>query len=114
MVAGCATVALSFEDEKVVAAITTHTGHGLPATTHREVVLRVTQFGADGAELSQGKKVYVFPKGPTLAPGGPTRVTFAAVPGASSARATLVQTQTACEGRPNAIVQPITEAKISR
>jgi hypothetical protein len=117
IVAGCAEVALVFEDEKLVATIRTKTGHSLPCTTHRKVVLTLVQFGSDGEEIAREVGTWVFPDGPVLSPGEPTDANVVEVPvadGAVRAHATLVQILTATEGRPEDIVQPICEATGSR
>ncbi|MAG55742.1 MAG: hypothetical protein CMJ83_05580 [Planctomycetes bacterium] len=114
IVAGCADVAVAFDGDKVVASVTTKTGHQLPCTTHREVVLKVTQYGADGSELASSVTSYSFPDGPSLPPGGPTTVEVRAAPGARKARATLIQILEKTEGRPDRIIQEINDAETTR
>ncbi|MAB88238.1 MAG: hypothetical protein CMJ90_02110 [Planctomycetes bacterium] len=114
IVKGCADLEVVFEGEKVVASITPRTGHSLPCTTHREVVLTVVQSDGAGQELSRQTKKYTFPDGEALPPSGTTAVAFAAAVGAKKVRATLVQVMTKTEGRPQDIRQPIQEAETQR
>lgn len=114
IVKGCADLAVAFEGEKVVASITPKTGHSLPCTTHREVVLTVVQLDGSGQQISKEIKKYTFPDGVALAPSTTTTVEFAAAAGAKKAKATLVQVMTKTEGRPEDITQPIQEAETDR
>ncbi len=114
IVKGCADLAVVFEGEKVVASITPKTGHSLPCTSHREVVLTVVQSDGKGQEVSRETRKYTFQQGEALAPSGTTTVEFAAVVGAETARATLVQVMTKTEGRPEDVRQPIQEAETKR
>ena len=114
IVAGCAEIELGFVADKLVAQVTVNTGHSLPCTTHRRVVLEVRQYGKNDVELAKAQRVFHFPDGPTLLPGVPNGFDWPAVSGAVKARATLVQVIEKHEGRPEDIVQPITDAEASR
>jgi len=114
IVKGCAKVSAVYEGDKLIASITPETGHSLPCTTHREVVLTVTQLGGDGAVLGEDTRTYTFLGGNALPPGETTTVELAAKTGAKKATVTLVQVLTKCEGRDEAIRQPIHEAETTR
>lgn len=113
IVKGCAELAVAFEGDNVVASITLKTGHCLPCTTHREVVLTIEQLSKDGKSVAKETRTYTFP-GKALPPGDATTVEVAAQAGAATARVTLVQILTRCEGRDEAITQPIHEAETTR
>jgi len=114
IVEGCAELGAAFEGTNVVVQITPKTGHSLPCTTHREVVLTVVQSDGSVVEVGRQTKKYTFPEGEALAPGVPTVVEVPVVEGAARARATLVQVLTRTPGRPEDIRQPIAEVETER
>ena len=110
VVAGCADLGLELVDQVVRASVSPNTGHTLPASSGRKVVLAVEFVGADGSSLDTREKAWTFPDGEALMPGVTTEVSFPAAPGTVAARAVLRQIILPIPGRPEAVVQTIAEA----
>lgn len=113
-VAGCAELHLRLDGGRAVAEITARTGHGLPATSGREVRLEVEFLDAGGASLGKDARSWRFPEGPVLPPDRAETVPFEAPPAAARARAKLVQVLLETPGRDASVVQPIAETEAHR
>jgi hypothetical protein len=107
VVKGAAELTLKFESTEVVATVTALTGHGLPASQHREVVLGLVQLGADGQELATERKQWRYSDGTALEAGLPTPVRVTLRAGAREVRATLMHHLLPTAGRDALIPQEI-------
>lgn len=114
VVPGCADLALRFEGTQLLAEITARTGHCLPATTDREVVLEVVFEDVKGASAGKEVRTWRFPDGPVLDPGRATPVTLAVPPGAGKAKASLRHVLLKTGGREEPIIQPIAETTATK
>ena len=114
LVKDCAKMEAAFVKGEVVIHLEAKTGHGLPASSHRDVILTVEQFDGDGTSLDKATKVWRFPEGPVLEAGKRTPVKFPVKEGSVRLKATLGQTLCPVPGREAAVQRLITEATADR
>ena len=112
IVAGCAELELSFEDEGLVAQVTARTGHAFPASSGRKVILEISQYDPQGKVLSVEEREWSFPgEGNYLRPDQAVATTVEIAAGAVSAKARLIHRVLAVPGRPDAIDHEVASAQ---
>lgn len=114
LVAHCAQIDMAFGPGGLEVGVRARTGHALPVSSNRRVVLEVIQSDEKHVELQRDTRTYTFPDGPFLVAGERTVVTLEAADGAVRAEARLRQELVAVPGRKESIVQPITRASVER